>query len=226
VSIWSDSQISSWAQEAENEICLKLNLIIDRVAFATAQGQSTFELPNWVNQIRRLTFQGFKIDPGSFSEVIASNSSPGTVISSSRPLTYIYDGFGDRIFKVYPSVGVATAAPTGDLFNGTAILSGMIAEVWRAPDFSTTYNRVPDWFRRVIVKAYVLWKAFAAEGPGQDLSGSAYYAEEFAELLKVLHDVNSCVFLSKTNIMGDGVDVTRRNWRAHPQLPPNYPARY
>lgn len=223
--IWTDSQLSGWAQEAENEICLRLNLILDRIGLPTSQGQSIFNLPIYIQSIRHVTFQGFALDPSSWMEVTNSLSSPGQVISSSRPLSYVYDGFGKNTIKVYPSVSVNTGAPTGDLFNATSIQAGMVIEFWRSPDFATSYNRVPCWFRRVIVKAYVVMRALAVEGPGQDLSGSAYYAEEFKELLKILSDVNSCVFLSKVNIMGDDFDQTKRNWKARPILPPNYPMR-
>lgn len=224
MSIWTDSQIANWAQEAEGDICLKLNLILDRIGLATSQGQSLFNLPTYINSIRRVCFQGFKLDPGRFGEIVSSNSSPGTVISSSRPLTYIYDGFGTNVIKVYPSVGVATTAPTGDLFNATAIRQGMIIEFWRAADFNSSTNRVPIWFRRVIVKAYVLLRALGQEGPGQDLMGSAYFNNEYNELLKILSDVNSSVFLSKIRIMDDSIGSSFRTKRARPQMPPNYPA--
>lgn len=224
-SIWTDSQISSWAQEAENQISIQLNLILDRIGLATSQGQSDFNLPSYINSIRRVTFQGFRLDPSSFSEVVTTISSPGAVISSSRPLTYVYDGFGTNVIKLYPSVGVVTSAPTGDLFNAVGIQAGLVIEVWRTPDFTTCYNRVPDWFRRVITKAYVLQRALASEGPGQDLKGSAYFEEEFNELMKILGSVNSTVFLSRQRVMGDSEGFFKHNWRARPMLPPNYPLR-
>lgn len=224
MSIWTDSQIANWANEAENDICLKLNLILDRIGLATSQGQSLFNLPTYTNSIRRVCFQGFKLDPGRFGEIVTSNSSPGAVISSSRPLTYIYDGFGTNVIKIYPSVGIATAAPTGDFFNATVIRTGMIVEMWRAPDYTSSTNRVPIWFRRVIVKAYVLMRALAQEGPGQDLNGSAYFEEEYRELLKTLNDVNSSVFLSKVRILNDSISGMQAVKRARPQMPPNYPA--
>lgn len=224
--IWTDQQIATWSQEAENDICLRLNLIIDRIGLATSNGQSIFNLPSYLNSIRSVLFQGFKLDPASFLEVVNSISSPGAVISSSRPLSYAYDGFGTNTIKIYPAVGVATSAPSGDLFNATNIATGLVIELYRAPDFSTSYNRVPVWFRRVIVKAYVLMRALQQEGPGQDLSGAAYFEEEYMELLQILKSVNGTVFLSKQQILGDGYDQMRRNWRARPVLPPNYPSTY
>jgi hypothetical protein len=75
---------------------------------------------------------------------------------------------------------------------------------------------------RRTVKAYVLWKAFAAEGKGQDLQASAYYQSKYNFLIGVFRTINAGCFVSKHYSLGDSL-LDPQNYRyPKPMLGPNF----
>lgn len=224
--LWTDNQISNWAQEGEEDISNRQNLIIDRIGLSTTAQQSLFVLPEYCLNVSRVTYRGFKLEGKNAQELIDSQSSPNRNISYSRPLFYVYNGFGRRTIKVMPATSELTIAPSGDLFNATTISSGLIVEFYRTPDFSTNINRLPQPMRKILVKYYLLFRALQQDGPGLDLVGSDFFQSQYEGFLEDLKIINNATFLSRVNVMGDISQFLFRGWKARPILPPNYPVRY
>jgi hypothetical protein len=162
----------------------------------------------------------------NMGELVDSQSSPNTNISYSRPLYYVYNGFGRRTIKILPATSETLAAPLGDLFNATQISAGLIVEFYRTPDFTTELNRIPQPMRRILVKNYLLFRALQQDGSGLDLKSAQFFEQSYEDLLGELKLINSATFLSRTNVMNEEGQFLYRGWKARPILPPNYPARY
>jgi len=224
--LWTDNQIAFWAQEAEENVCNSQNLIISRLGLATTSGQSLFNLPDYCMNISRITYRGFKLEAKNANELVDSQSSPNNSISYSRPLYYVYNGFGLRTIKILPAVSETTSAPSGNLFGSTAIASGLIVEFYRSPDFTSNLDRVPLAMRRILTKYYLLYRALQQDGSGLDLTASEFFKSQYESFLKEMHYINNATFLSRTNVQGEQFDPLYRGWKARPILPPNYPARY
>ncbi len=224
--LWTDNQISAWAQEGEEDISNKQNLIIDRIGLSTVAQQTLFNLPDQVLNISRITYRGFKLEGKNAQELVDSQSSPNNSISYSRPLFYIYNGYGLKTIKVLSAISETTSAPSGDLFSATAIRAGLIIEFYRTPDFTTEVNRVSQPMRKILVKYYLLYRALQQDGPGLDLKGSDFFKQLYDQSLQDLKIINNATFLSRVNVMGDISQTLFRGWKARPILPPNYPVRY
>jgi hypothetical protein len=224
--LWTDNQIALWAREGEQDVSNKINLIIDRIGLATTSSQGLFTLPDYCLNISRITYRGFKLDGKNFNELVDSQSAPSGAIAYSRPLFYIYNGFGKKTIKVLPSVGETTSAPTGDLFNATQISSGLIVEFYRSPDFNSDLNRIPQPMRNILVKHYILFRALQQDGNGLDLKASDFFNQQYGAMLEELKKMNNATFLARTNIANENGRNIYRGWKARPQLPPNYPQTY
>lgn len=224
--LWTDQQIELWAQEGEEDVSNKQNLVIDRIGLSTTSQQSLFVIPDYCLNISRVAFRGFKLEGKNMNELVDSQSSPNGNISYSRPLFYVYNGFGNRTLKILPATSENLAAPSGDLFNATAVGSGMIVEFYRTPDFSNDLNRIPQPMRKMLVKYYLLFRALQQDGPGLDLKSSDFFKSLYGQTLEDLKLINAATFLSRTNVMGDIPQTLFRGFKARPILPPNYPARY
>jgi hypothetical protein len=69
----------------------------------------------------------------------------------------------------------------------------------------------------------VLWKAFAKEGKGQDLTASAYYEKKYNFLISQFTSINESVFLAKRYQLASDIELSARGARpAKPSLPPNF----
>ena len=77
---FSDAQITRFAQEAEIKLTALSNAVIDRAIVSTVAGTSEYTLPLEIIDIRRVTYQGKKLDPYSGQEMIGSGSTPGAPI--------------------------------------------------------------------------------------------------------------------------------------------------
>jgi hypothetical protein len=224
--IWTDNQIATLAQEGETDVCNKMNLIYKRVSLSTTPGQQDYMLPEDVDDIDMVTYRGFVVTPNDITEMVNSRTTPRTVTAGSRPLFYITKGFGQDVIRLTPPPNETLAVQSGDLFNTTAISAGLIISYWASPDFTSTQDRIPDYFRRPLVKMYVLYRALQQNGPGQYLQGSDQFKGYYDLFFKLLKKFNFCTYLSRENISAGDSNTDFRLKPARPILPPNYPRNY
>jgi hypothetical protein len=78
------------------------------------------------------------------------------------------------------------------------------------------------YITRRIKKAYILSRAFAKEGKGQNLIASAYYKKKLDLLLGILKDINSNVFVAKQRVLNGNFDIGQYAVPGRPVLPSNY----
>jgi hypothetical protein len=222
--LWTQQQLDAWNQEAELDVVNKLNLIIDRLALPTYSGQTLFQIPNYCLNISRVTYLGFKLEGKNMQEMIESQTSPSGTISYSRPLFYVYNGYGSKTIRVLPAINQALGVPGSDLFNSQAIAVSFIIEFYRTPDFQTDLNRVIQPLRQILVKYYSLYRALQQDGSGLDLKGSDFFKGQYELFLKDLKIINQATFLARISVARDGFEP--RQWKARPILPPDYPVVY
>ncbi len=126
-----------------------------------------------------MTWKGIKIYPLShrdFRDYILP------VSSSGRPYWYIFNNVGVSTIKLYPTPDENIIADQTNLFSSN-IPNQCIIEGYRTPDQSSF--KIPDFFRRRLLKAYVAKMCFAMESRGQNLKAQKYWSDKYNKLVEI-----------------------------------------
>jgi len=176
--IFESNTITRFSQIGEDIFASQSECIIDRYSISTVSGTSIYTLPEYVTNIRRVTWKGTKLDPiphRQFRENFPSIDSRG------RPYWYVYNNIGQNQIKLYPTPSETISQQGGDLFLPAKISAGVIVEFARVSDY--TLFTIPTFLRRRLLKAYVLKMCFAIEGPGQNIQASQYFDSKWQQLV-------------------------------------------
>jgi len=191
-------------------------------------------LPPYVRRLERVTWRSRTLTPQSWEELtllspatvfLSPNDSLNVETSVSKPLFYALHPTNPYDIRIYPSPNESfTTSGEPNPYAPIANSPSCIISYFREPD-STNSNPVislPPYIARRTVKAYVLWKAFAAEGKGQDMQASQYYQDKYNFLIGSFRSINEGCFISKKYSLGDGM-LDPQNYRyPKPMMGPNF----
>jgi len=214
--LWTNEYLARISLDAEIEIARETESIIDRLSLSTISGTSQYQLPEYVQNIRKILWKGFRLDPaaqidyenwiwnlggssiigGAFEpsafssgfEIGSSSDSNSNSRPVGRPFQYFYSTFGENVVIFNPGINETIASVPDNLW-GSEIGNSVIIEFYRVPD--GTSFKIPHYIRRRTIKSYVMWKSFEKEGPGQNLQAAEYYRNRYQiQLLKAKRIVN------------------------------------
>lgn len=232
--IWSEAFIESLAAEAVGQIAIDVNCIWARECVATTQGISVIRLPNYVRTLSRITWRGWSLDPVGWdgllaltpATVFAATDSPDTNTDNTvqgRPLYYAMHPTNPYDIRLFPTPNESfTIGGESDPYSPTTNSSSCIISYWRKPDEATPLTSLPSYILRRTQKAFVLWHAFAAEGPGQNLKASVYYKRRYEFLVNRFRLINEGCFIGKRYVVDDGTLSLEGYVWPKPTLPPNF----
>lgn len=226
--LWDNAYLNTLLDEAESYIITNVPCIFDRVSIPITSGQSVYTLPSYVNGIIRVTWKGKKLFPLTFQEFCELNPASAVVTEttklespSSLPLYYIKHPTNYYDVRFYPTPSENLAQVTTDLF-GAGVANGLIISCYRDIDTSQDYTHLPLILVRRIKKAYLLSRAFAKEGKGQNLQASQYYTKKLDLLIGAMKVINSNVFLGKKQVLNGAFNEGQFRMPGRPVLPSNY----
>jgi hypothetical protein len=228
--IWSDTQLNQLSLDAEQEINKRLNSVIFlKFYLNTTPGQSVYTLPWYVRTVSRITWLGRKVDAVSWSDL--QQLTPATAWVSptvsletgqGRPLYYAMHPTNPWDIRFYPCPNQAFGQgpdPYSPDYGNYCIVSA-----WRNIDY--TYldptALLPPYIDRRTRKAYVLSKAFALEGKGQNMKAAQYYSQLFEFLIEEFMKINSGCYVGQKYMLDDG-ELSVDNFKyPKPILPSNF----
>ena len=185
---WSASTITRFSQNGEQEFANEYPCILTRISLTTVAGQAVYALPDNVRSIRRVTWQGQKLDPlgqRNMREVFQYATQQGT------PFWYVFNNIGANNIQLFPIPNVAIST-SGNSLYGIGINTDVIVEYFMMPDFTT--NFIPQYFRQRLLKAYVMKMCFGVENQGQNIKNSKFWGQrwlllkqKYGQLLDELH---------------------------------------
>ena len=226
--IWSEAYLNQLATDAEQQINKDIQCIFEKQYIPITAGISINTLPSVVRSLKRITWRGRKLEPASWEELIAL--SPATIggyieTSRSRPQWYAMHPTNPYDIRLYPTPDETFVTPNGlnpygQLDNETACC----ISYWRDIDPTGTnpLALLPEYIDRRTRKAYILWRAFAQEGKGQNMSASAYYQKKYSFLIQSFRSINAHCFLASRYALGSG-DIEVDNFRyPRPMLPSQF----
>ncbi len=232
--IWSDEQLNRWSKDAIEAIGIDVKCIWSRECIAITAGQSLVRLPSYVKTLQRVTWRGRSLESSSWEElqllspatVSISTGNPANIeTSQSRPQFYAMHPTNPYEIRLYPTPSESfTTSGEANPYAPVPNSPSCIISIWRVPD--TEDNRpeiaIPLYILRRTQKAYVLWKAFAAEGKGQDLGASDFYKMKYNFLIDQFRRINEGCYVSKRYTLGEnGLDPDGRRY-PKPTLGPNF----
>lgn len=211
----SSTTVNRLSQEGENDFAVEYPCIIKRISLTVTSGVALATLPDDVKSIKRITWKGYKLDPlpqRNFREVFQNATQTG------RPFWYVFNNVGQNVIQLFPApnedlplgsnlfdslTGLFddqqglfdsfTGANLGTDLFGANIPNCCIVEYYQIPDFVNA--TIPNYFRRRLLKSYVLRGCFNIEGQGQNRKASEYYKnrwrflkDKYGELLHDLHN--------------------------------------
>jgi hypothetical protein len=174
------------------------------------------------------------LDPVSFEEM--TQLTPATVVLGnansayneetvvSRPLYYAMNPNAPYTIRLYPTPNLTLPATGGNPYATLPNEQFCTLSYWREPDqiLQNPTQLLPKYIDRRTRKAYILWKAYAAEGPGQNLKASMYYGKKYQFLIDRFRLINSGCFVGKKYQLGDGMLEVNNFRYPRPTLNPNF----
>lgn len=228
--IWSDSYIDQLDHDADDDIIGKVDCIFDRFQLAVTAGESTYTLPDYCRKIIRVTYKGRGLDSISFSEMqllhmasFGNTKSPVEEAPQGDPYFYCLNPSNAKDIRFYPTPPATINLGSPDVW-GADIGNCVIISCWRTVDRTNSAYQLPSYINNRTKKAYVLSKAYAKEGRGQDLNASQYFGEKYAYLIENFKKINAGVYVSKKYRLSGGFVETFAYGHRPPKpiLPPNY----
>ncbi len=232
--IWTDQQLEQWSEDALGQIAIDVRCIWQRECLPVLRGQSVYTLPSYVRTLQRVTWRGKSLEPQSWEELtlltpatvfLSQGSSANIESVVSRPLHYAMHPTNPYDIRLFPCPDETfTAAGEPNVYSPQVNTPSCIIDYWREPDTSNNNPLIslPPYVERRMQKAYVMWKAFAAEGKGQDFDASNYYQSRYNFMIGQFRSINEGCFVAKKYSMGEGM-LDPQNFRyPRPTLNPNF----
>lgn len=182
----------------------------------------------------RVVWRGKSLEPVNWFDL--TMLTPGTVFvgpgnpsnietSQSRPQWYAMHPTNPWDIRFYPTPDESfTTSGETDPYSPQVNTPSCIISYFREPDPTSTdpLISIPKYILRRTLKAYVLWKAFAAEGKGQNLKASSYYMTKYQFLINQFRMINEGCYIGKKYALRTGLDQIDNYKYPKPVLPTNF----
>lgn len=192
--IYDTTDEEYYIAEAEATICAEYAFIIDRYVLPIVTNEYLYELPDYVSNIRRITYRGRKLSPYSGTEQILSGSTPQRY-SRAEPREYIYNFIGKKTIRFFPTPA-ETIAGTGDGWSGSVIREKCVVEFFRTPDSTDEYKRLPAWLRTQFCEDYAILQLAKMDNAGYDIKTVKRFEAKWEKAKENIATVKSLLFRS------------------------------
>ena len=170
--LFSDATVTRFFNAGEVEVSQEVNFITERLSLNIENGQNIYVLPDYIRDIRRITWLGLGLDPltqRSYRDFFG----PGNQFAT--PFWYLYSNVQQNSIQFFPAP--CQNIPVVTNVWDTDIPNGVIVEYNRVSD-NTTYT-MPVWARNSVCSRYAGLKLATIEGPGQNLKVAKYYESQW-----------------------------------------------
>lgn len=219
--IWTDEYLQLLQQRAEIELTTDVKCIFHRFSLAVTSGVSTYDLPEGIVSVQRVTWNGTRVNP--YDQITAQrfdlHIDPLTETTSGKPYLYLQHNYGwDKIhFWPVPDENI-TADDSG--IWGADIENRVVISCWIVADPTGFTQRLPEVVRRRVVKQYVNWKAYMKEGASQDIDAAGYFRSKYEagklHIQEVMGNIPRAIMTQMQPTLQGNPQVAR------PKLPSNF----
>lgn len=225
--IWTDSYLTGLWDDGEQDAAATMDCIWLRCAIPVVPGTSIYLLNSAFRRISRITYRGRKLEPTNFGELQALDpvGADPMVNTASRGAPYYWGRWPSdyRAVRLYPTPSETLSVDETNI-NGSNIINMCIVSGYCIPDPTNPEFQIPRWIARRLKKYYVLSRAFAAEGKGQNLTAAMRFKKKYEMELELFKKINAGCFMVKKHQLLEIHPNYNYNVRLRrPVLPPNFP---
>lgn len=224
--IWTEDQVNQYIADAPSSINNDLPCLFHRFYVAVTEDEAVLVLPAKVKTVTKVSWKAKTLQHIGWLDMEAlmqTSDGINDIYSSSEPQYYSEHPSKVNVIILYPTPNESlddTEDATHDPYKPIKNEERLTIQCWRHPEDGVEEATLPSYILRRLVKAYVLWKAFAKEGKGQDFKASNYYATKYKYLIDNFKKINAGVYVSKRYALQG--NTTRSGKPARPVLPSNF----
>lgn len=197
--------IDRYMLNGERELSLSVNWVVDRLTLGLTANTSSYVLPAYVKDIRRVTFNGKKLIP--MTENFRKGYFQGIKQFSNDIVFYATDFVSNNKDITF------TPGPNSNYASGTDpwgldIRDKCVIEYYRTTD--TTFT-LPSYVRTNFLRAYVGMKYFNKEGNTQNMKAVKYYTQLWEYYKKKWLELHNKILMTPRSytIMGNPSNLYR-----------------
>lgn len=181
--------IDRYFLNGERELSMDVQWVVDRLTLALTANTSTYDLPDYLLDIRRVTFQGKKLIP--MTESFRKGYFQG-LDQYSQPVFYATDFIGNnKEIRLVPGPDTTLAGGTDPWY--TDIRTKLVIEFYRTTD---TTHTLPSYIRDNYLGNYCGVQHYKKEGHTQNLKASQYYKARWENDKKEWAKLHNKILLS------------------------------
>lgn len=192
--IWSDSYLQQLVNDGETDIVNKISPIFERDSLAVTSGTGTYVLPAFIMKMLQVTWKGDVLEQIVIDDLRSLD--PKYRTNTGKPVAYSWSQDGYKTIRFFPVPNETIGADDTNIY-GSDIANRVILSYFRSPDTSQSTLQIPEYMGRRAVKPYVLWKAFKAEGIGQNLRASEYHQRKYEQMIAMYKTIKSRYYSPK-----------------------------
>jgi hypothetical protein len=198
MALWTDEYLVSLRDQGETVLSTETKCIVARIPLEIISGQSEYDLPTNVSQLISIRYKGYKVAPYSAeSGRLESTEVSPIATSTGRPLYYVAHEYGQSRIKLFPTPNESLTTDSSTINTKSGIEAQCIVTAYMAADVSGTDYRIPEYFKRRVIKYYIMYRAYAKEGKSQDLKARDYYLQKWemmkSEIQKLVDEIPRAV---------------------------------
>lgn len=195
--------IDRYFSNGERELSMEVPWVVDRLTLGLTANTAVYNLPDYLLDIRRVTYQGKKLIP--MKESWRKGYFQG-VQQWSEPVFYSTDFIGnDKEIRFIPGPAVNVSSGTNPWYSD--IRTKLVIEYFRTTDDTHT---LPSYLRDNYLGNYCGFQHYKREGHTQNLKASQYYKSRWDECKQMWMKLHNKILLSPRclTIMGVPSQIT------------------
>lgn len=230
--LWTNQYLSDLATDAEIHISSEVPCIYVRFPLNITQGTSIYDFTSTsvtpvaqnITGVIRISWNGFTVHPLLPLQMrnLVVPFGPGNDTIQGRPFIYLRHGYGFNSVKFYPAPNADITYDNSDLATQDGIRNNVVVSAWRIADPTGSTYRIPDYIRELLVRYFVLSKAFAKEGKGQNLDAAKFYEVQFERTMARFKAIVNQLFTVRTKFSTPMANNRFGLKPPRPVLPPNF----
>lgn len=216
--IYGTARLDRYVRDGYREWCIATGACWHREALPLTTSQAAYNLPDRLHKVDRVVYNYYRLDPLIGSAF--KNEDRVFETEEGEPLGYLMDGeSGDETLgssSAYQKRIRFVRVPNQSFSN--VYLEWLSIGDDLADDSDVLWNMADHHIPAVIY--YVLWKAFAFEGPGQHLGFAAHFKQRFDEMVQ--RTINRKARARSNRVMRMGEGAPHRGGVRLARMPWNY----
>lgn len=219
--LWTDTQLSRYLSQAEVDITQRSQIYWAKFPLALTNGVGTYTMPANLKGITRMTYRGTPVEMLTQSQIADLTPTYRTQVSRVMYAYLQFEGYYTLRLFCTPYENLPILSVGNDIYTDKNILNEFQISAYFFAIESTPYFIIPDYIFRRTMRYFVCWKAFLAEGDGQDAQVAGYYAKKYDAQIQNNDRFLSKIYASKERQYQPGYLNNQRKV-ARPVLPPNF----